>query len=117
MAAKKTAKVGRHHYEVLGVARASKPEEVKEAWRRLARQQHPDANIGAEEATARFAELSGAYACLSDEKAKAVYDAGLAIGTNPCGRCEGDGLVYKQKGFTAREHSVCPDCRGSGRTR
>ncbi len=63
----------RDYYEVLGVGRASNGEEIKRAYRRLARQYHPDVNkeTGAE---ARFKEINEAYEVLSDERKRAAYD-------------------------------------------
>lgn len=63
----------RDYYEVLGVPRTATPDELKSAFRRLARQYHPDVNKdpGAEE---KFKELNEAYAVLSDEQKRAAYD-------------------------------------------
>lgn len=63
----------RDYYEVLGVARGANDDEVKKAFRRLAKQYHPDANKeqGAE---ARFIEINEAYEVLSDPQKRAAYD-------------------------------------------
>src|SRR5439155_11097631 len=63
----------RDYYEVLGVARSASDEEVKKAFRRLAKQYHPDANKepGAE---ARFVEINEAYEVLSDSQKRSAYD-------------------------------------------
>jgi molecular chaperone DnaJ len=63
----------RDYYEVLGVARSASEEEIKKAFRRLAKQYHPDANKeqGAE---ARFIEINEAYEILSDPQKRAAYD-------------------------------------------
>lgn len=65
----------RDYYEVLGVAREADAKAIKDAFRRLAMQYHPDRNKepGAE---ARFKEIAEAYAVLSDAKKRADYDAG-----------------------------------------
>ena len=55
------------HYEVLGVSRDATPDEIKKAYRRLARELHPDVNPGAE-ASERFKEVTHAYDVLSDPK-------------------------------------------------
>ena len=60
-------------YAVLGVAPDASPEEVKRAWRRLARDWHPDRNP-APEAAERFKELAAAWATLSDPAARARHD-------------------------------------------
>ena len=63
----------RDYYEILGVAKNASPEELKSAFRKLARQYHPDVNKEAD-AEERFKELNEAYAVLSDEQKRAAYD-------------------------------------------
>ncbi len=61
-------------YEILGVDRSASAEELKRAYRRLARQHHPDANPDDPEAEARFKDVSQAYEILSDPERRANYD-------------------------------------------
>ncbi len=63
----------RDYYEVLGVARNANKDELKKAYRRLARQYHPDVNSEAD-ASERFKEINEAYEMLSDENMRARYD-------------------------------------------
>ena len=63
------------HYEVLGVARDASPEEIKKAYRRLARELHPDVNPG-EDAAERFKLVTHAYDVLSDPDQRHRYDRG-----------------------------------------
>ncbi|MFS2294040.1 MAG: molecular chaperone DnaJ [Actinomadura sp.] len=63
------------YYKVLGVAKTASQEEIKKAYRKLARKYHPDANKGDAEAEERFKEVSEAYDVLSDEKRRKEYDA------------------------------------------
>ncbi|MGX5695268.1 molecular chaperone DnaJ [Agromyces soli] len=67
------------HYEVLGVSRDATPDEIKKAYRRLARELHPDVNPGAE-ASERFKEVTHAYDVLSDPKQRQQYDLGGQAG-------------------------------------
>lgn len=69
-------------YEILGVARNASPEEVKKAYRRLAKQYHPDANQGTE-AEERIREINAAYAILSDPDKRARYDRYGMAGIDP----------------------------------
>jgi molecular chaperone DnaJ len=63
----------RDYYEILGIARQATPDEIRTAYRRLAKQFHPDVNKddGAED---KFKEMSEAYAILSDDQKRAAYD-------------------------------------------
>ncbi len=63
----------RDYYEILGVSRNATQEELKAAFRRLARQYHPDVNK-APDAEERFKEINEAYAVLSDDQKRAAYD-------------------------------------------
>ncbi|MET1015748.1 molecular chaperone DnaJ [Leifsonia flava] len=63
------------HYEVLGVSREATNDEIKKAYRRLARELHPDVNPGAD-ASERFKLVTHAYDVLSDPKQRQQYDLG-----------------------------------------
>lgn len=61
-------------YDILGVSRSASHEEIKKAYRRLAKQYHPDVNPGNKQAEERFKEASAAFEVLSDEKRRKLYD-------------------------------------------
>src|SRR6202051_446920 len=63
-------------YEVLGVKPAASPDEIRKAYRKLAKQLHPDINPGKPEAEARFKQVTAAYDLLSDADKRARYDRG-----------------------------------------
>lgn len=64
----------RDYYEVLGVARNAAEEDIKKAYRKLARQHHPDRNPGDSQAEKRFKEIQEAYDVLSDKSKREQYD-------------------------------------------
>ncbi len=64
----------RDYYEVLGLSKSATDADIKKAYRRLAKENHPDLNPGDAAAEARFKEIAEAYAVLSDPDKKAKYD-------------------------------------------
>jgi molecular chaperone DnaJ len=79
------------HYEVLGVDRAATPEEIKKAYRRLARELHPDVNPS-EDAAERFKLVTHAYDVLSDPDQRERYDLGPRAGFGSTGAEGGFGF-------------------------
>ncbi|MFN8625499.1 MAG: molecular chaperone DnaJ [Candidatus Binatia bacterium] len=71
-------------YQILGLGRGATPEEIKKAYRRLARRYHPDVNPGNKDAEERFKEISHAHDVLSDADKRKLYDEfgeqGIAAG-------------------------------------
>lgn len=74
----------RDYYEVLGISRGASGDEVKSAFRQLARKLHPDVNK-APDAEERFKEINEAYAVLSDQEKRAAYDRFGHAGLNGMG--------------------------------
>src|SRR5438046_575557 len=64
----------RDYYEILGVARAAKEEEIKKAYRKLARKYHPDLNPNNKQSEEKFKEIQEAYEVLGDADKRKKYD-------------------------------------------
>ncbi|MDT7710617.1 MAG: molecular chaperone DnaJ [Pseudonocardiales bacterium] len=93
------ARVARDYYGILGVANDAGADEIKRAYRRLARELHPDVNPepGAQE---RFAEVSAAYEVLSDPEKRRVVDlGGDPLGNGGAGGGAGGGDPFSAFGF------------------
>ncbi|HCI67820.1 MAG TPA: molecular chaperone DnaJ [Oscillibacter sp.] len=73
----------RDYYEVLGVAKGASEDEIKKAYRALAKKYHPDANKDDKSAEAKFKEINEAYSVLSDKEKRAQYDQYGQAGVDP----------------------------------
>jgi molecular chaperone DnaJ len=119
----------RDYYAVLGIAATAAPREIRQAYRRLARQYSPDVNFWDATAETLFEEIAEAYRVLSDPQARAMYDrfgAGLASEALGAGR-QGDDIHVSieldfgdaARGSTLRlgvqRFSPCPACHATGR--
>jgi molecular chaperone DnaJ len=67
------------YYKTLGVTKGASADEIKKAYRKLARKYHPDANEGDAKAEARFKDISEAYSVLSDEGRRKEYDEARSL--------------------------------------
>jgi curved DNA-binding protein len=86
----------RDYYEVLGVPRNASESDIKKAYRKLARQYHPDRNPGDKQAEARFKEVQEAYDVLNDKTKRAQYDRFGFAGPGAAGA---GGPFHTQGGF------------------
>ena len=88
----------RDYYEVLGVQKGASEEEIKKAYKKLARKYHPDMNPGDKEAEEKFKEINEANEVLSDPEKKARYDQFGFAGVDP-NYGAGAGGAYSAGGF------------------
>ena len=77
------AETKRDYYEVLGVQKGASADEIKKAYRKLAKQNHPDLNPDDKAAEARFKEINEAYEVLSDDGKRQKYDQFGHAGVDP----------------------------------
>src|SRR3954447_22234785 len=82
---------GDDYYKTLGVDRKASADEIKKAYRKLARQYHPDRNPGDAKSEERFKEISEAHDVLSDPDKRKKYDRGGSVfaGGSPFGGAGG----------------------------
>lgn len=111
-------------YAVLGVGRTASPDEIRKAYRKLARQSHPDLNPGNKQAEERFKEISFAYDVLSDAEKRKLYDEfgteGLQAGFDPARAREFRQWRSSGRGFAFTGEDAFnfgPGGRGTGRRR
>jgi DnaJ-class molecular chaperone len=91
----------RDYYEVLGVARDASDDQVKKAYRKLAREYHPDRNPGDKAAEAKFKEVQEAYDVLSDKDKRAKYDQFGHAGPGMGAGGPGGGFRWHTEGMDA----------------
>lgn len=107
------AKQPRDYYEVLGVGRGASTDEIRSAYRKLARKFHPDVNK-APDAAKKFAEVQEAYDVLSDAEKRKAYDrfghAGVGVGPAGAGAAGWGGVG----GAGPRGRTVWTSSRGTG---
>src|SRR5204863_9995176 len=90
------------YYEILGVKKSASTEDIKKAFRKLARKYHPDVNPGDKKAEEKFKEINEAYEVLSDPEKRKQYDT---LGPNwqeQFGPFAGTGTRRSSYGFGGR---------------
>lgn len=100
------------YYRILGVPEDADESTIKKAFRKLAKQYHPDTNNGNPEAEKKFREINEAYSVLSDEGKRKEYDESRKVGQNSFGENEKQSTRKKSQtanpfaGFTAQNFKM-----------
>ena len=102
------------YYDTLGVARGASEDDIRKAYRKLARKYHPDLNPGDKAAEERFKTVQEAYDILSDSKKRQMYDQYGFYSENgiSSARCSAAGAVlprprtFRKKDQTSSTHST-----------
>src|SRR6478609_6540589 len=96
-------------YKTLGVSKKASEDEIKKAYRKLARKYHPDRNPGDKEAEEKFKEISAAHDVLADPEKRKEYDAGGMFGGGGPGGFGGGGNPFGGGGAQAGGFSGSAD--------
>ena len=110
------------YYETLGVPRTAETEEIRKAYRKLARKYHPDLNPGDKSAEDRFKNVQEAYDVLSDSKKRQMYDQfGFYSENGPAASAAGCAAAGRTASSSISAASISPISRaaaeGGGRRR
>ncbi len=107
--------MAKNYYEVLGVSKTASEDEIKAAFRKLARQYHPDLHPGDEAAANKFKEVNEAYETLSDQQKRSEYDNAQSAGAEGAGfgaRAGGEGGPHGSTFFDEFINMFNSDPRG-----
>lgn len=100
-----------NYFKVLNLTPVATDSEIKDAYRQISLRVHPD---GSESDIQKFLEVKEAYEVLKDPASRAKHIRQMKMTMRECPVCCGQGVVWKQKGFTQRGALICAACDGAG---
>lgn len=100
-----------NHFKVLGLTPIATDAEIKSAYRTISARVHPD---GSESDLQKFLLVRDAYEVLKEPALRAKYIRQMKMTMTECPVCCGQGVIWKQKGFTQRGALICAACDGAG---
>ena len=103
-----------NHYITLGVCRGDADEEIKRAYSKIAKANHPDLHANDADKAQVMAEANIAWGILGNPATRNAYNKRQATLYGVCIDCESKGYVYKQRGFKNRVLAKCNVCNGAG---
>ena len=103
-----------NHYITLGVCRGDSEVEIKKAYLKLAKENHPDLNGNDPHKAQRMADVNIAWGILGSAALRNGYNKRQTTLYGTCELCKGKGFTYKQRGFNGRVLTKCTVCNGAG---
>ena len=103
-----------NYYIILGVCKDDSDEEVRRAYLKIAKANHPDLHANDPAKATTMAEANIAWGVLGNPATRHAYNKRQAILYGVCANCNARGFTYRGRGFNRRVLSKCAVCNGAG---